>query len=92
MIYQQGVYMPPGRFNTAQAILKVHFERVSVESGTKFGEIKFTVSQGHDDSFPPGLPFLVMAEAAIEAGPSQPPGPFNEVELALLQSLVSSLQ
>ena len=91
--YKQGVWMPPSRLDTARAFLAVHFERVAHESGAKFGELKITVvPPPHDGAFPACLPFLVVGEAEVEKDPEQPAGEFCETEVALLESLASTLQ
>lgn len=85
--------MPPARLDTARAFLAVHFERVAQESGAKFGELKVTVvPPPHDGAYPAYHPFLVVGEAEVETEPTQMAGTFGEIEVALLESLASTLQ
>ena len=86
MYYQQAVYCKPERVETAKALLREHFRRVQEETGCAFGEVEFDPLR----HFGPGMKVL-SASAEISKPFDRPSSSCSEIELALMESLWSTL-
>lgn len=87
MIYEQAVFVRPGRERTAEAMLREHFKRVSEDLGYEFGEVRISLPR----LYAPGQ-FIMFGWAPVtkqgEQGKVSMP---NDIEAALADSMWSTL-